>query len=326
MHAVIRRVGLALLLYALVVTLVFVLVRAAPGDAADFLIPPNATAADAAELRAQLGLDASPLVQYARWIGGVLRGDLGTSFVERRSVTSVLWTALPISLWLGVTSLILTFLFGVAVGAFQASRRGSASDTVLTVFTTAVYAAPSFWLALGLVAVFTAGAARWGFPSLLRLPAFGFRDPAGDTQGLAALADIVRHSLLPVTVLALIGAAGIARYTRTIVADLTGQDFARTALAKGLSPARVIRRHVLSNAWPPLIVLAALALPGLVAGSVFVESVFAWPGMGRTMLRAIAARDYPVVMGATLVYAATVIAANTIADALLPAVDPRRRA
>jgi peptide/nickel transport system permease protein len=96
-------------------------------------------------------------------------------------------------------------------------------------------------------------------------------------------------------------------------------------LAKGLSPARVIRRHVLSNAWPPLIVLAALALPGLVAGSVFVESVFAWPGMGRTMLRAIAARDYPVVMGATLVYAATVIAANACADALLPAVDPRRR-
>ncbi|MGQ0640984.1 MAG: ABC transporter permease [Gemmatimonadaceae bacterium] len=326
MHPVFRRVGLALLLYALVVTLVFVLIRAAPGDAADFLIPPNATAADAAQLRAQLGLDASPLVQYARWIAGVLRGDLGTSFVERRSVTSVLLAALPISIWLGVTSLALTFLIGVAVGAYQATRRRGAADTAITVLTTAVYAAPSFWLALGLVAVFTAGAARWGFPEWLRLPAFGVRDPAVEARGLAALGDIVRHSLLPVTVLALIGAAGVARYTRTIVADLRGQEFARTALAKGLSPASVVRRHVLRNAWPPLIVLAALALPGLVAGSVFVESVFAWPGMGRTMLRAIAARDYPVVMGATLLYAAAVITANAAADALLPRVDPRRRA
>jgi peptide/nickel transport system permease protein len=324
MQAVIRRVGLALFLYALVVTLVFVLVRAAPGDAADFLIPPNATAADAAQLRAQLGLDASPLVQYARWVQGVLKGDLGTSFIERRSVTGVLLEALPISIWLGVTSLVLTFLLGVAVGTYQARRRG-ASDTALTIVTTAVYAAPSFWLALGLVAVFTAGAARWGFPAVLRLPAFGFRDPAGEAQGLAAFVDIVRHSLLPITVLALIGAAGIARYTRTIVIDLAGLEFARTALAKGLSPRRVVQRHVLRNAWPPLIVLAALALPGLVAGSVFVESVFAWPGMGRTMLRAIAARDYPVVMGATLVYAAAVIAANAVADALLPVVDPRRR-
>ncbi|MGH7711747.1 MAG: ABC transporter permease [Gemmatimonadaceae bacterium] len=327
MHPVIRRVGLALLLYALVVTLVFVLIRAAPGDAADFLIPPSATATDAAQLRAQLGLDASPPVQYARWIGGVLRGDLGMSFTERRSVTRVLLDALPVSIWLGVTSLALTFLIGVAVGAYQAARHrgGSAADTAITVMTTAVYAAPSFWLALGLVAVFTAGAARWGFPEWLRLPAFGFRDPALETRGLAAFGDLVRHSLLPVTVLTLIGAAGIARYTRTIVADLRGQGFVRTALAKGLPSARVVRRHVLRNAWPPLIVLAALALPGLVAGSVFVESVFAWPGMGRTMLRAIAARDYPVVMGATLIYAAVVIVANACADALLPVVDPRRR-
>jgi peptide/nickel transport system permease protein len=159
----------------------------------------------------------------------------------------------------------------------------------------------------------------------LRLPAFGFRDPSAEAHGLAAVADIVRHSIIPVSVLALIGAAGIARYTRTIVADLAGQEFVRCAVAKGVSRASVIRHHVLRNAWPPLIVLAALALPGLVAGSVFVESIFAWPGMGRTMLRAIAARDYPIVMGATLIYAAAVIAANAAVDVLLPVVDPRRR-
>jgi peptide/nickel transport system permease protein len=325
MQAVIRRVGLALLLYALVVTIVFMLVRAAPGDAADFLIPPGATAADIATLRSELGLDDSPLVQYARWVGGVFRGDLGTSFGERRPVTTVLREALPVSLWLGLTSLALTFVIGVAVGAFQARRRG-ASDTAITVATTAVYAAPSFWLALGLVALFTAGAARWDFPAVLRLPAFGVRDPAAEASGLAALGDLVRHSLLPVAVLALIGAAGIARYTRSIVADLAREEFVRTARAKGMTRRQVLQRHILRNAWPPLIVLAALALPGLVAGSVFVESVFAWPGMGRAMLRAISARDYPVVMGAALLYAAAVIAANAVADLVIPLVDPRRRA
>ncbi|MGQ0539139.1 MAG: ABC transporter permease [Gemmatimonadaceae bacterium] len=325
MHVGLRRIIGALALYALVVTLVFVLLRLAPGDAADFLVAPTASAEDAARVRAQLGLDDSPVVQYARWMRGVLTGDLGESLASGRAVSAVLWEALPVSLWLGALSLGLTFLIGVAVGAYQGARRGRPADTWITIATTAVYSAPSFWLALGLVAVFTTGAAHWGFPAALRLPAFGFRDPALEATGLQAVGDLVRHSLLPVAVLALIGAAGVARFARTIVADLAHEDFVRLARAKGLSRARVVRRHVLRNAWPPLVVLAALALPGIVAGSVFVESIFAWPGMGRTMLTAIASRDYPVVMGATVLYAAVVIVANACADALLPVVDPRRR-
>ena len=138
--------------------------------------------------------------------------------------------------------------------------------------------------------------------------------------------DVVRHAILPVTVLAAVGAAGIARYARTTVADLTSAEWVRTARAKGLAPRGVYGRHVLANAMPPLVVLLALSLPGVVAGSVFVESVFAWPGMGRAMLGAIAARDYPVVMGATIVYAALVIVANLLADVTLPVLDPRRDA
>jgi peptide/nickel transport system permease protein len=319
-----RRLAAALGLLWLVVTLTFVLVRLAPGDPAALLVPPTATPADAARLRAELALDAPVVVQYAKWIGGVLRGDLGESFTQRRPVTRVLRDALPISIALGVSSLVLTFVVGVAIGMVQATRRGTLVDPALTFATTAIYAAPSYWLALSLIAVFTYGATVWGLPAGLRLPAFGIRDPAGTETGWAAVVDVIRHAILPVTVLAAVGAAGIARYARTTVADLLGSEWVRTARAKGLPARAVYGSHVLANALPPLVVLLALSLPGVVAGSVFVESVFAWPGMGRAMVLAISSRDYPVVMGATVLYAALVILANLAADLALPLIDPRR--
>ena len=321
-----RRLAAAFVLLWLVVTLTFVLVRLAPGDAAALLVPPTATLEDAARLRAELALDAPIAVQYVKWIGGLLRGDLGESFTQRRPVTRVLREALPVSLGLGLSSLVLTFVVGVAIGTLQAMRRGTVVDPALTFATTAIYAAPSYWLALSLIAVFTYGATVWGLPPALRLPAFGIRDPDGVETGWAALVDLTRHAVLPVTVLAAVGAAGIARYARSTVADLTGADWVRTARAKGLPSRVVYGRHVLANALPPLVVLLALSLPGVVAGSVFVESVFAWPGMGRAMVMAISARDYPVVMGATVLYAALVILANLAADLVLPLIDPRRGA
>ena len=324
MHTLTRRLAAALVLVWLVVTLTFVLVRLAPGDPAAILVPSTATPEDAARLRAELALDAPVVVQYARWMGGLLRGDLGESFAQRRPVTEVLGEALPISLGLGLASLFLTFVVGVTIGTIQAARRRSAVDPVLTVLTTSIYAAPSYWLALTLIAVFTYGATGWGFPAALRLPAFGVRDPAGGGTGLTALIDVVRHAILPVSVLAAVGAAGIARYARSTVADLAGAEWVRTARAKGLGSGGIYGRHVLANALPPLVVLLALSLPGVVAGSVFVESVFAWPGMGRVMMLAISSRDYPVVMGATVLYAAMVILANLAADLALPFLDPRR--
>jgi peptide/nickel transport system permease protein len=324
--AALRRVGAALVLLWLVVTITFALVRLAPGDAAALLIPPGAAAEDVARLRAELGLDQPVFVQYARWVGNLLRGDLGESFSLRRPVAQALGEALPISLGLGLTSIALTFLIGVPVGILQAARRGRALDHALTVVTTAVYAAPTYWLALALVAIFTYGAAMWGLPPALRLPAFGLRTPGAELQGLPAFLDLVRHAVLPVSILSAVGAAGIARYARSSVADVLAQDFVRTARAKGAPARRIYLRHVLANVLPPLVVLFALALPGVVAGSVFVEFVFAWPGMGRVMVTAIQARDYPVVMGATVIYAALVIVANLGAELALPALDPRRRA
>jgi peptide/nickel transport system permease protein len=324
--AALRRAGAAVLLLWLVVTITFALVRLAPGDAAALLIPPGASAEDVARLRTELGLDQPVVVQYARWIGNMLRGDLGESFALRRPVAQALREALPVSLGLGVTSIVLTFVIGVPVGILQAARRGRPVDHLLTAVTTAVYAAPTYWLALALVAVFTYGAAMWGLPSGLRLPAFGLRTPGAELEGFPAFLDLVRHSVLPVSILSAVGAAGIARYARSSVADVLGQDFVRTARAKGAPGWRIYLRHVLANVLPPLVVLFALALPGVVAGSVFVESVFAWPGMGRAMVTAIQARDYPMVMGATVIYAALVILANLGAELALPALDPRRRA
>jgi peptide/nickel transport system permease protein len=315
-----------LLLLWLVVTITFVLVRLAPGDPAALLVPPTASAADAAHLRAEMGLDRPLAIQYARWMGGVLRGNLGESFVVRRPVGRVLLDALPVSLGLGGASLLLTFLIGVPLGILQAARRGRVLDHVLTVGTTLVYAAPSYWLALALVAVFTYGAATWGLPPGLRLPAFGMQSPGVELHDGARLVDLARHAVLPLTILASIGAAGVARYARTSVADVLAQEWVRTARAKGVSPHRVYLRHVLANILPAMVVLFALSLPGVIAGSIFVESVFAWPGMGRLMVTAIAARDYPVVLGATVLYAALVILANLAADLALPLLDPRRAA
>lgn len=314
----------ALVLFWLVVTLIFALVRMAPGDPAAFLVPPTATAADAARLRSEFGLDRPLAVQYARWARAVFRGDLGESFATREPVTRVLGEAAPVSLWLGAVSLLLTFAIGVPVGMAQAARRGRALDRLLTVVTTTAYAAPSFWIALALVATFTYGAAALGLPAWMRLPAFGLHTPGLDLHGLAAFRDLLRHSVLPVATLAAVGAAGIARYARTGVADVLEMDFVRTARAKGMPASRVYGRHVLRNVMPQLAVLFALSLPGIVAGSVFVESVFAWPGLGRTTLTAILQRDYPVVMGASVFYAGAVIVANLASDLVLPAIDPRR--
>ena len=321
---VVRRLRDAVVLYWLVVSLTFVLVRLAPGDPATMLVPPDASPAAAAAMRHDFGLDASYPVQYARWLGALLTGNLGESFATHEAVSRVLARAAPISLGLGMASLALTFLIGVPIGMWQGARRGSGWDRAWTVATTTVFAMPSFWLALALVAVFTYGASMAGLPAGMRLPAFGLHTPGASLSAWQSLRDVIRHAVLPVAILAAIGAAGIARYTRSSVADIAGQDFVRTARAKGAAPARVYLRHVLANVLPPLVVLLALALPGLVAGSIFVEAVFAWPGMGRTMLNAIAARDYPVVMACATLYAGAVILANLAADLVLPLLDPRR--
>ncbi|MDQ2664405.1 MAG: ABC transporter permease [Gemmatimonadota bacterium] len=316
----------AVVLFWCVLSLTFVLLRLAPGDAVTFLVREGATAAEAAQVRATLGLDASIPVQYARWMGESLRGHLGNSFVDRRAVTAVIADALPVSIGLGGASLLLSFLGGTLVGLVQAARRGSRTDAVLTLASVVLVASPAYWLGLGGIACFTYLASSWSFPMALRLPAIGMSTPGVELHGMSHLADLARHSILPLTLLAAIGAGGVARYVRTGALDTMRADWLRTARAKGAGEPRVFVRHLLANMRAPLLTLLALALPGTVAGSVFVETIFGWPGMGRLMVTSIIARDYPVVLGCAATFGAIVIVANLAAEALLPWADPRVRA
>src|SRR5829696_5192376 len=321
--ALFRAAARTVVLYWCVLSLTFALLRLAPGDPATFLLAPGASAADAARLRSELGLDRPIAVQYARWLGAMLRGDLGSSFTERRPVAAALADALPVSVALGTVSLLLSFAAGITIGVLQAARRGPLADRLLTGLSVILAASPAYWVGLGAIACFTYLASSLSMPTWMRLPAVGMTTPGADLHGVAHLADLARHSILPVTLLAAIGAAGVARYVRTSALDAIGADWVRTARAKGLAEHVVMRRHLLANLRAPIVTLFALSLPGTVAGSVFVESIFGWPGMGRLMVTSIVARDYPVVLGCAAAYAGVVIVANLIAEALLPWADPR---
>ena len=210
-----------------------------------------------------------------------------------------------------------------ASSTFDTRRAGSAADTALTVLSTTLYSAPTFWLSLAAVAAVTVGAASLGIPPGWRLPAFALRDPGVLHDG-AAMLDLLRHAVLPVLVLALTGAAGVARFARSAIVEAARGDVRRTALGKGLTTRAAWTRHVVRVALPSIAALVALSVPGIVAGSVFVEGVFAWPGMGKLLLTAVAQRDHPVILAVTLLYAAAVIVTNLLTDLVLPLLDPRR--
>lgn len=322
-RAALRIIARAAVLYVCVLSLTFALLRLAPGDPSTFLLPAGASAADAARMRAELRLDRPVAVQYAWWLRGMLHADLGTSFADARPVSRVIADALPISLALGFSSLLLSFVIGTLIGLVQAARRGTLTDLSLTAITVVLAAAPAYWLGLGAIATFTYLASTLDMPMWMRLPAVGMTTPGIELKGMSQLADLARHSILPVGLLASIGAAGVARYVRTSALDVLAADWVRTARAKGLPERLVLGRHVVANLRAPLVTLFALALPGTVAGSVFVETIFGWPGMGRVMVAAIVARDYPVVLGCAAAYAALVIVANLAAESMLRWADPR---
>ncbi len=312
-----RRLLAAAAVIAGVVTLTFVLVRLAPGDPVERLLGPAATLAQLAAQRQALGLDRPLAAQYAAWVGRFAGGDWGRSIATGRPVRAVLGDAVPATLELIGLSLLLSYLLGLAVGVWQAGA-GGRIDTTLSITTVTLYALPGYWLGLMLVMAFTYWA-RW-------LPAFGAAGPDAEAlTGWSRLADRLRHLALPLATLTLIGIGGTARYVRGAVRDVLGQPFVRTAEAKGLSPSRVLRRHVARNALVPVVTLLGLSLPALFSGAVFVEAVFAWPGVGRRLVEAVQARDYPVVLAATAVTATLVVAGNLLADAAVAWCDPRMR-
>ena len=300
-----------------VVALTFFLLRVAPGDPVEQLLGPTATAEQVATQRHALGLDRPLAAQYVAWLGRFARGDWGTSIATGRPVRALLGEAVPPTLELIGLSLLLSYLLGIAIGAVQATA-GARLDTALSVTTVTLFALPGYWLALMLVLVFT----YWARV----LPAFGQAGLDSDfLTGWAWLADRLRHLALPLATLTLIGCGGTARFVRGAMLDVRAQPFVTTAAAKGLSSSRIVRRHLLRNALIPIVTLLGLSLPALFSGAVFVEAVFTWPGVGRRLVEAVRARDYPVVMAATTVSAFLVVAGNLLADLAVAWIDPRIR-
>jgi peptide/nickel transport system permease protein len=301
-----------------VVTLMFFLLHLAPGDPARLLVGPTATSDQVEAQRHALGLDRPLPVQYASWLGRFVQGDWGTSLATGRPVRAMLADAWPATVRLVGLSLLLSYGLGILVGVVQASRRGWL-DTALSIATVTLFALPGYWLGLMLVMLFTYRARA--------LPAFGSAGFDADfLTGWARIADRLRHLALPLTTLTLIGIGGTARFVRGAMLDVVSMPFVAIARAKGLSSTRVTLHHVLRNALIPVLTLLGLSLPTLFSGAVFIEAIFAWPGVGRILVEAVLARDYPVVMAATAVSAILVVLGNLLAELLVGWADPRVRA
>ncbi len=302
-----------------VVTLTFVLLHLAPGDPVTRLLGPDATPAQLAAARHALGLDRPLGSQYVAWLGRTLRGDFGSSLVTGRSVSAMLRDTWPATALLVALSLAASYVAGVVIGTLQANTRRRALDGAVSAASVTLNAVPGYWLGLVLVMVFTYRL-QW-------LPAFGAAGLDADFLGRwARFADRLRHLVLPWATLTLIGMGGVARFARASMRELRDAPFLATARARGLSQWRVVWRHQLRNGMVPLITLLGLSLPAFFSGTVFVEAIFAWPGVGHLLVTAVGARDYPVVMAAVTISAVLVVAGNLLAEAALLLFDPRARA
>ena len=295
--------------------LAFALVRAAPGDSLaaqgeSGLHAGGASAAQMREYRHLMGLDEPLLAGYGRWLSHLLRGDLGDSFRDGRPVREVLAEALPVTLLLSVLSLLLGYLLAIPIGVFSGARPGGLLDRAFSSLVFLFYSLPLQWVALLLVVA--AGGTRWPIQGL-------------HAEGARSATDLLAHLVLPVLCLSYGSLAVVSRYLRSSMLQEMGQDYVRTARAKGLSEAAVVLRHALPNALLSLITLFGLTFPALVSGAVIVERVFGLPGMGRLTFDAVLGRDVPVLMGVITLGGVLTLLGMLASDLLYAAADPRLR-
>lgn len=315
-----NRVAQAAIVVALVAAITFVLIHLAPGDPFSAILDnPNVSEAVRAQLRAQYGLDQPLAQQFTRYVTQLFHGQLGFSFTYNRPVAEVLMTALPNTLLLMTIALVGSFVLGILVALIQVRRRNSVTDHALGGISLVLFSMPDFWFAtLALLAL-----SYW-----MRLfPTGGMIDASmHDYMGLGArIIDRVWHLVLPALTLTLLASAGIARFQRAALLDVLPADYIRTARLKGLSERQVIRRHALRNALLPIISIIGLSFPALLTGAVFIEKIFAWPGMGYALVSAINQRDYHLVVGAVIVGSIMVTLGSLLADILYAWANPRLR-
>ena len=312
-----RRLLGAVPVLALVIVGTFALMEAAPGDAVDayVLSMGGGDAALAASLRAEWGLDASPLARLGLYLSALLRGDLGQSVQFGRPILPLILERLPNTLLLMGTALAISVSLGTVLGVVAGARPGSVTDRALSVGSLVLYAMPGFWLGLVLAVVF-AVRLRW-------LPLSGIETLASGLTGWARVLDIARHLTLPALSLGLIYTALYLRLMRAGMAEVWGRTHVLAAQARGLSRRRIVLAHVARNALLPVVTMVGLQAGGMLGGSVVIESVFAIPGLGRLAYEAVQGRDAPLLMGIILCSAVMVILANLAVDLLYAALDPR---
>jgi peptide/nickel transport system permease protein len=315
-----RRLAASVAIILAVVTFVFILIHLAPGapcavGGSEGITDPEICA----QLIRQFGLDKPIVVQYWRYVVELVHGNLGYSFALHRPVRDAIADTVPFTLQLAGAALVLDFTLGLAVGVYQALRVNRLPDVVLGNITLFVYSLPTFWLALLLLLL---------FGEKLRLfPVGGPSDPVlcPTVDSLYCFFDRFWHLILPAATLGLVGAAGTARFQRAAMLEVAQQDFVRTARAKGLPERRIVLHHQLRNALLSFITRFGLTFPFLLTGSVLIETIFAWPGMGRLTVSAILQRDYAVVTATSLIASTLVVSGSLLADILLAVADPRIR-
>lgn len=300
---------------AVIVLVGFALIHLAPGDPVLALAGENGDAEYYARVREKFGLDEPLPAQLATYAGNVVRGDLGTSYVQGRPVAEVIAERLPATLLLTGTALAVSTVVGMGLGIFAATRRRRWPDVAVTLTSLAVYGAPVFLLGQ-LAIIFLALRAGW-------FPVQGMNDAEGSRSGTGHLVDVAHHLALPALVLASQEVAAVARLSRVGLIDELARDHIRTARAKGVPERAVVARHALPRAMLPVVTVLGGRVGHLVAGAVVVEVVFGWPGLGRLLVTAMQNRDAPIVLGVFLLVAVTVVVANLLTDLLYAWLDPR---
>jgi peptide/nickel transport system permease protein len=311
--------------------IVFVMVRAIPGDPAQILLGQAATPGQVADVRARLGLDQPLPTQYLLFLRDALTGDLGDSLVLGQPVTAVLLERFPATLELTLAALLFAVAIGVPVGVIAAVRQYSLVDKITSVVALAGVSMPVFWLALVLVVVFTVQVNWLPFPGRVGVDV-GFTSYTGlylldtlITLNFVAFWDVLKHLILPAIALGTIPMAVITRMTRSSMLEVMGEDYVRTARAKGVVPWRVVLRHALRNAMLPTITVIGLQFGLLMGGAILTELIFGWPGVGQIAIESIYRRDYAMIQGVVLYGAAFFVLVNLLVDVLYAVLDPRVR-
>lgn len=307
--------GLALVLA--VVVLNFVLVHAAPGDPVETIAGASGgmSAELMAELRTQYGLDRPLPVQLGVYLGKVLRGDLGYSYFFNLPVTQMIAERVPATLLLVLSSVLLAFVVGTALGVLSSRRPNGLLSQFITVLSLVGFAAPVFWIGIMLVILLASV-----FPIL---PVAGMRSIDSTGGGLADVLDVAHHLVLPTITLSLVYLAQYSRLARSSMLDVLGSDFIRTARAKGLAERVVLYKHALRNALLPVVTVLGLQFGNVLAGAILVETVFNWPGLGRLAFDSVLRRDYPTILGVLLFSSIVVVVMNQLTDLCYRLIDPR---